>query len=169
MIVRRQRMEMPNGRPDPVPGHGRETPRWSLRGERRGVKLVVPDLRRRSVLVSFHDPGLIVAVPEREQRLAQLLDGVEVAQPQQVLLHGPDEALGTAIALRGAHERRRTLALPDRLERLDPGGAGPLGWEQAMLAHQPQDAAARGAHAGKAQPRPDLAVTLAGEAADADH
>src|SRR3954468_24486790 len=39
------------------------------------------------------------------------------------------------------------------------------GREQAVLAHQPQDAALGGAHPGDAQPGPDLAMTLAVERA----
>jgi hypothetical protein len=37
--------------------------------------------------------------------------------------------------------------------------------QQAMLAHEPQDAAPAGAEAGEAQPRPQLAVALAMEGA----
>jgi hypothetical protein len=43
---------------------------------------------------------------ERDEGQPQLLDGREVANPQQVLLQGPDEALGTAVAFGLAHERR---------------------------------------------------------------
>ena len=43
--------------------------------------------------------------------------------------------------------------------------AGTLMGQQAMLAHQPQDAAPAGADAGEAQPRPQLAVALAMERA----
>src|SRR3954447_8051237 len=39
--------------------------------------------------------------------------------------------------------------------------AGTLMGQQAMLAHQPQDAAPTGADAGEAQPRPQLAVAFA--------
>ena len=41
------------------------------------------------------------------ERLAQLLDGVEAAQPEQVLLERADEALDAAVALGLAHERGR--------------------------------------------------------------
>src|SRR3954471_20008343 len=43
--------------------------------------------------------------------------------------------------------------------------AGTLMGQQAMLAHEPQDAAPTGADAGEAQPRPQLAVALAMERA----
>ena len=78
------------------------------------MKLVVPDLGRGSVCVTFHDPGLIIAVPERKERLAQLLDGIEPTQPEQVLLQSSDEALGAAVPFRGADEHRRTLDPEDR-------------------------------------------------------
>ena len=55
------------------------------------------------------DPGLVVGPLERNERQAEFLDGRERADPQQVLLQGPDEALGAAIAFRLAHERRRAL------------------------------------------------------------
>jgi hypothetical protein len=41
------------------------------------------------------------------ERLAQLLDGVEAADPEKVLLERPDEALDTAVALGLAHEGGR--------------------------------------------------------------
>src|SRR4051794_37452456 len=44
-----------------------------------------------------------------EQRLSQLLDGLESAQPRQVFLAGADEPLGTAIAFRCPDEGGRTL------------------------------------------------------------
>src|SRR5688572_27614372 len=40
---------------------------------------------------------------------AQLLDGVEAADPQQVLLQHPDEALGAAVPFRLPNERRRAF------------------------------------------------------------
>ena len=43
------------------------------------------------------------------QALAQLLDGVEAADPQQVLFQGPDESFGTAVALGLTDEGRRAL------------------------------------------------------------
>src|SRR3954467_8432846 len=57
----------------------------------------------------FDEPGRVVDLPKDEQRLTELLDGVEGAHPEQVLLQGPDEALRTAISLGGSHEGRRAL------------------------------------------------------------
>jgi transposase len=51
-----------------VPVHGNETPTWSLRGECRGVKLIVPDLSGRPVLVALDDPGAVIAILELDQR-----------------------------------------------------------------------------------------------------
>src|SRR4051812_42041696 len=59
--------------------------------------------------VPFDEPGRVVGLPEDQQGLPQLLDGVERVHPEQVLLQGPDEALGTAIALGSPHEGGRTL------------------------------------------------------------
>src|SRR3954471_22978571 len=57
----------------------------------------------------FDEPGRVVELPKVEQRLTELLDGVEGAHPEQVLLEGADEALGAAVPLGGSHEGRRTL------------------------------------------------------------
>src|SRR4051794_12505892 len=56
----------------------------------------------------FDQPGGVVALPKDEQCLTELLDGVEGAHPEQVLLQGPDEPLRTAVPLRRPHEGRRT-------------------------------------------------------------
>src|SRR4028119_55133 len=56
--------------------------------------------------MSLDQPRRVVGPAEGEQRRAQLLDGVEGPHPQQVLLQGPDEALGAAVPFRGANERR---------------------------------------------------------------
>ena len=55
------------------------------------------------------DPGLVVGLPEGEECQAQLLDGVEAADPQQVLLQHPNEALGAAVPFRLADEGRRAF------------------------------------------------------------
>src|SRR3954469_23897672 len=55
----------------------------------------------------FDEPGRVVALPKDEQRLTELLDGVEGAHPEQVLLQGSNEALGAAIPLGSPHEGRR--------------------------------------------------------------
>jgi hypothetical protein len=46
--------------------------------------------------VALDDPGLDVGVLEDVERLAQVLDGVEAADPEQVFLERPDEPLGAA-------------------------------------------------------------------------
>ena len=51
-------------------------------------------------------PVGVVPGGEVEQCQPQLLDGLEVARPEQVFLQRPDEALGDAIALRLAIEGR---------------------------------------------------------------
>src|SRR3954452_7392059 len=55
----------------------------------------------------FDEPDRVVDLPKNEQRLTELLDGVEGAHPEQVLLQGPDEALGAAIPLGSPHEGGR--------------------------------------------------------------
>jgi hypothetical protein len=59
------------------------------------------------VTVALDDPGAVVGLLEGVERLAQLLDGVEAADPEKVLLESPDEALDTAVALGLAHEGGR--------------------------------------------------------------
>src|ERR687894_856360 len=59
--------------------------------------------------VAFDQPAVVVGLPEREQRLPQLLDGLEGPHPQQVLLQRADEPLGAAIAFRRPDEGGRTL------------------------------------------------------------
>src|SRR3954453_10302997 len=220
-----------------------------------------PDLGGCPVAVPLDNPALVVGLPEGEECQAQLLDGVEAADPQQVLLQDPNEALGAAVPFGLPHEGRRALdaeeadlglevvahvltpmvvaepkagsdalgeatialadGLLDRLEGLeaigatagmdadalgravvdrhehgrlalaghhrgqvgaphqvDPVGgdaavvglramrrAHPLVRQEAVLAREPQDAAAAGADAGEAQPRPRLAVAHAVEGA----
>src|SRR3954454_7310860 len=55
------------------------------------------------------EPGRVVALPKNEQRLTELLDGVEGAHPEQVLFECADEALRAAIPLGGPYEGGRTL------------------------------------------------------------
>ncbi len=57
------------------------------------------DLGWGSIAVSLDDPGPVVGVLEGVEGLTQLLDGGETADPQQVLLQRPDEALDAAVAL----------------------------------------------------------------------
>src|SRR5215210_4159550 len=54
------------------------------------------------------EPGRVVELSKDEQRLTELLDGVEGLHPQEVLLEHADEALRTAIPLRGPHKGGRT-------------------------------------------------------------
>src|SRR4051794_15438147 len=55
----------------------------------------------------FEEPGCVVDLSEVQQRLPKLLDGVEGAHPEQVLLERADEALGAAISLRRPHKGGR--------------------------------------------------------------
>ena len=71
------------------------------------AELVGPNLGRCPIAVALEDPGPVVGVLEGVERLAQLLDGLEAADPEQVLLERADEALGAAVAFGLAHERRR--------------------------------------------------------------
>src|SRR4051812_39039136 len=57
----------------------------------------------------FDEPGRIVDLSNDEQRLTELLDGVKGAHPEQVLLQGPDEALGAAVPLGSPHKGGRAL------------------------------------------------------------
>jgi hypothetical protein len=59
--------------------------------------------------VPLDDPALVVGPLKCQQRQTQLLDGVEAADPEQVLFQHPNEPLGTAIPLGLAHERGRAL------------------------------------------------------------
>ena len=47
---------------------------------------------------------LVEPVLELKERLPKFLDSVEGPHPQQLLLQGPDEPLGHAVALRGLDE-----------------------------------------------------------------
>ena len=55
----------------------------------------------------------LVGVPERDQRLAELLHGVKGLHPEQVLLEGADEALGAAVALGRADKSGRAFEAED--------------------------------------------------------
>jgi hypothetical protein len=80
-----------------------------LSGHEPGRGLLSPNLGGCPVAVPLDDPGLVVGLLEGEQRQAQFLDGVEAADPQQVLLQHSDEALGTAVPFRLADEGGRAL------------------------------------------------------------
>jgi hypothetical protein len=78
-----------------------------LRGHGHPTELIASDLGWGLVAESLDDPGLVVGLPERLERQAQLLDGVETPDPEQVFLQDPDETLGAAVALGFPHESRR--------------------------------------------------------------
>jgi hypothetical protein len=80
-----------------------------LSGHWHVTDLSVPDLGRCSVSVWFDDPVLIAGFLEVLERLAQLLDGLEASDPEQVFLERADEALSTAMARRLAHKGRRAF------------------------------------------------------------
>ena len=63
------------------------------------MKLFLPKGRWGDEAMPFDQPSGVVALAERVQRLAQILDRVEGLQPQEIFLQGSDEAFGTAIAL----------------------------------------------------------------------
>src|SRR4051794_37293534 len=71
------------------------------------TEVVTPYLTRRPVAVASDQPPLVVRPPELPQRLDQLGHRGEAPGPQQLLLEGADEPLGTAVALGLPHEARR--------------------------------------------------------------
>lgn len=87
--------------------------RWSRRrSELRGgfgfkLRLRGPDLIGRSVPVPFAQPVGVVEGGELGQGQPELLDGREMPDPEELLLHRPDRALGHAVAFRLSHEGGR--------------------------------------------------------------
>lgn len=67
----------------------------------------------RPVAVLLHEPSVVVAVLEGDEREAQVLDRGEGLDPEDLLLQGADEALGDTVALGLGDERR---ARPDAEE-----------------------------------------------------
>src|SRR5918911_1859101 len=65
------------------------------------------------------EPLAVVALPEGEQGLAQVLDGGEVLHPEELFFQGTDEALGAAVALRLPHEGRAAGDAEEAQLRLD--------------------------------------------------
>ena len=63
----------------------------------------------RSVTDPPDDPVVVEAAGEVAERLLELLGGPESAQPEQLLLQGPDESLDASVALRLADEGRARL------------------------------------------------------------
>ena len=62
--------------------------------------------RRCLMLVSFTQPLVVVALLELDERALQLLDRLEGAHPEELLLQRADEALSDAVALRLSYEGR---------------------------------------------------------------
>ena len=62
-----------------------------------------PDLVGGAVAVALEQPRGVVGALEVEQREPQLLHVLEGPDPQELLLQGPEEALGDAVALGRAH------------------------------------------------------------------
>jgi hypothetical protein len=58
------------------------------------------------VAMPLDQPVFVVGPPEVDQGQAEFLDGAECPDPEQVLLQGPDEPLGAAVALRRSDEGR---------------------------------------------------------------
>ena len=92
-----------------VPVHSSETPSFAYAAMSVRADLNGADLGRRPVAVPLDDPALVVGLLERDERQAQLLDGVETPDPEQVFLQHPDEALGAAVAFGLADEGRRAM------------------------------------------------------------
>ena len=61
--------------------------------------------------MALDDPGPVVGVLERVEGQAQVLDGLEAADPEQVLLQCPDEAFDAAIAS-GSRAKAGELSMP---------------------------------------------------------
>src|SRR3954471_21605556 len=116
---------------------------------------------------------------ERAEALAhRLRDRLERREPVGAAAGVDADALGRAM-IDGDEPRRLALAGHDRGQIAAPHDVDPLGGDpavmgsramraagtlmgqEAVLAHQPQDATPAGAEAGEAQPRPQLAVAFA--------
>ena len=78
-----------------------------LCGQVQRVHLVALELGGRAVSVPFDQPVFVVGPLEGEQGKPELLDGAEGPEPQEVLLQGPDEALGAAVAFGRADKGRQ--------------------------------------------------------------
>ena len=72
------------------------------------MKLLLTERRRADEGVPFNEPRRVVDLAERQQSLAQFLDCLEVAYPQQVFLERPDEPFSTAVTLGCADEGGRS-------------------------------------------------------------
>ena len=69
----------------------------------------VSSLFGRLVAVTFDDPPVVVSVPKLKECEAQVFDGTEVSNPQEVFFEGTDEPLGASVAFWLTHETRRCL------------------------------------------------------------
>jgi len=75
-----------------------------------------------AVAETLQDPLLVVEVLKLQQRLPQVFHRLERADPEEVLLEGPDEPLGAAVALRRPDEGGAGRALVFILLGLATGG-----------------------------------------------
>ena len=73
---------------------------WSARGLPEGD---ASERCGRSVADPPDDPVVVEAAGDVAEWRVEFLDGAESAQPEQLRLQGPDESLGTAIALGRPH------------------------------------------------------------------
>src|SRR3954449_13049683 len=73
------------------------------------LKVSLAIFSRAEESVTFDQPGRVVDLAKRQQRLTQFFNILESAHPRQVFLEGADEPLGTAIAFRGPDEGGRNL------------------------------------------------------------
>ena len=87
----------------------------SLRGDRDGWELLLPDLCRRSVIEPLDEPSGVVGLAEGQQRqpveghLPSTLDGIEGPDPRQVLLERPAEARSATVSFRCSDQCWRAL------------------------------------------------------------
>ena len=87
------------------------------------MKLALADSIGRPEPEPLDKPSGVVGLAEREQGLAELLDGAESMHPEQVFLEGAYEALGAAVAFWRPDEGGRALGTEERqfgLEHVGP-------------------------------------------------
>ena len=101
----------------------RDTP-LPLRGLGLAVQLVACEPGWRAVAVAPDQPVRLAGFAERDQRPAELLDGLEGPEPEQDLLQHPERAM-SAPPVRAPRRRRSARPLPSGA-RMTPGaGEGP--------------------------------------------
>ena len=108
--------------------------------------LFCADLTWRPVPVPLAQPACVVSLHELAEFLGQILDGVEVTDPQDLLLDRADQPLGHAISLWLAHERRRTLDAEEAYFSLEVRG----GVVRAVVVPQDETFRAAGVETSKA-------------------